>query len=230
MAGDEALGLVVSGELLRAVKVVLGHAAVLEWHGWEECVGPPVLTNQLVRDNEEHLRPDLTDGMDAPVATFVEGVVRRRVGSHVKRVRVVANAVRLVGSPGAHRPVVVCLGAANDGSQEVTPAFAHASRLAPSEAARVGGTTSKTSGESVRIFVNNDSGLEITITVGLSMDVPNVHTHPSILSIGRGHKVGVVVARSILGISNNGIVALATTTKVELLEVTRLFGETVTVE
>lgn len=126
MAGDEALGLAVSRELLRAVEIVLWHATVLEWHRWEECVGPPILANQLVRDDEEYLRPDLTDGMDAPVTTFIEGAVRRWVDGHVERVRVVANAVRLVGSPRTHRPVVVRLGAANGGSQKVTPSFAHA--------------------------------------------------------------------------------------------------------
>ena len=81
----------------------------------------------------------------------------------------------------------------------------------------------------MRIFVNNNSGFEVTITVGLSVDIPDVHTHSSVLPVGRGHKVGVIVTRSILGVSNNGIVALATTTKVELLEVTRLFSETVAV-
>ena len=124
---------------------------------------------------------------------------------------------------------MVRLAAANGGSQEVTPAFAHASRFAPSEAARVGGTTSKTSGEAVRVFVNNDAGFEVTITVGLSVHIPDVHTHSSILPVGWGHKVGVVETGSVLGVSNNAIVALATTTKVELLEVTCLFSETVAV-
>lgn len=81
----------------------------------------------------------------------------------------------------------------------------------------------------MRIFVDNDTGFEVTITVGLSVDVPDVHTHSSILAIGRGHKVCVVVSGSILGVGNNGIVALTTTTKVELLEVTCLFMETVAV-
>ena len=149
MAGHEAFGLAIGGELLRAVEVVLGHTAVLERHGREECVGPSVLANQLVRNDEEYLRPDLTDGVDAPIAALVEGAVRRRVDGHVERVRVVANAVRLVGGPRAHRPVAVRLGTANSGSQKVTPAFAHASRLAPSEATRVGRTTSKPSRETV---------------------------------------------------------------------------------
>ena len=127
MAGDEAFRLAVSCELLWAVEVVLGHAAILERHRWEECVGPPVLINQLVRDDKEHLRPDLTDGMNAPVATLVEGVVRRRVDGRVERVRVIANAVRLVRGPRTHRPVMVRLCAADGGSQEVTPSFAHAS-------------------------------------------------------------------------------------------------------
>ena len=84
MTGDEALGFAVGSELLRPVVVVRGHAAVLERNGWEECVGPSVLANQLVRDNEEKLRPDLADGMNAPVATFVEGAVRRRVDGRIK--------------------------------------------------------------------------------------------------------------------------------------------------
>jgi hypothetical protein len=82
----------------------------------------------------------------------------------------------------------------------------------------------------MRIFVNNDSGFEVTITVGLSMDVPNVHTHSSVLAIRRGHKVGIVIAGPVLGVSNDGIIILATTTKVELLKVARLFSETVAVE
>lgn len=78
--------------------------------------------------------------------------------------------------------------------------------------------------------MNNDSGLEVTITVGLSVDVPDIHAHSTILAVGRGHKVGVIIARTILGISDNTVVTLATTTEVELLEVTRFFSETVTVE
>ena len=83
VTGDKALGLAVGGELLRPVEVVRGHAAVLERHGWEECVGPSVLANQLVRDDKEDLRPDLADGVNAPVATLVKGAIRRRVDGRI---------------------------------------------------------------------------------------------------------------------------------------------------
>jgi hypothetical protein len=49
----------------------------------------------------------------------------------------------------------------------------------------------------------------------------------SVLTIGRRHKVGIVETTAVLSIGDHGIVLLATTTKVVLLEVARNFVKTV---
>ncbi len=47
-----------------------------------------------------------------------------------------------------------------------SPAFAHAARLAETEAAGVGRPTGKTGGETMRVLVNNDTGLEVAVAEG----------------------------------------------------------------
>lgn len=87
------------------------------------------------------------------------------------------------------------------------------------------------------IFVNDNTGFEITIAVGLSSS-PGVHAHARTTSIRRSGEVGLLIQRevrddhelmgrrayvihsgTILSVCLNSIVPKATTTKVEFLEV-----------
>ena len=61
--------------LARAVEVALGHGPVRERLRREEVVDEAVLLDQALGDDPEDLRPDLTDGVDTPVAGRVESLV-----------------------------------------------------------------------------------------------------------------------------------------------------------
>lgn len=99
-----------------------------------------------------------------------------------RAVDVVPDTLLPVSGPSTHRVVGVRGGAADDGGEEITPAFAHSSALSPAEASRVGGTTSQTSRQAVGEFVDDDAGFQVTITEG-SGGVPDVHAHATALTI-----------------------------------------------
>ena len=228
-----------------AVEVARGYGAVLERSRGEEVLCVPVLLDEALGDDPEDLSPDFTDGVDTPVAGLVEGLVHRGVNCFVlqemsvrttdllqertyRRVDVVTDTLLPVGSPSTHSIVRVHLVASNSRSQEVSPSFTHSSTLTPSKAVRVQGTTSQTGAQTVAEFVDDDTGLEITISVGNS-GVPEVHAHATVLTIGWGHEVGIVVSGTVLGVGDNTIVLASTTAKVVLLEVTRHLIEAITV-
>jgi hypothetical protein len=75
-------------------------------------------------------------------------------------------------------------------------------------------------------LVDDDASLEVAVSVRQSR-VPEVHAHASILTVRWGHEVGIVESRAILGIGDDGVVTLAATSKVVLLEVPRDFVEAV---
>ena len=77
--GHERLLLASSVELARAVELADGNGAVRERRRGVECVGVSVLGDQALRDDPEDLRPDFADGVNAPVAGLVEGLVRRGI-------------------------------------------------------------------------------------------------------------------------------------------------------
>jgi hypothetical protein len=80
----------------------------------------------------------------------------------------------------------------------------------------------------VRELVDDDTCLEVTITVG-DGSVPEVHAHATVLTIGRGHEVGVVISGTVLSVGDDTIVLASTTTEVVLLEVTSDLIEAVAV-
>lgn len=109
-------------------------------------------------------------------STTDRGVAYSRVGE-------VPDAVLGVGGPRAHGEVVVLAGAADGSSEEITPAFAHSAALAPTETSTVGRTAGQASAQAMRELVNDDAGLEVTISEGLG-GVPYVHPHSAILTVG----------------------------------------------
>jgi len=76
-------------------------------------------------------------------------------------------------------------------------------------------------------LVNDDTGLKVPITVW-NGGIPEIHTHATVLTVGRGHEVGVVESRTILCVSDNGIILSSSTTEVVLLEISRNLIETIT--
>ena len=161
-----------------------------------------------------------------------------------KRVRVVPNALSLVGGPSAHREVRVISLATNDGSKEIcktksarvsflytglftSPTLAHSAAFAPSKTSGVRGATSQADAETMRQLVNDDASLQIAITVRVRC-LPQVHPAPTILPIWRCHEVCVVKSRSVLGICDDCVPLLSTTSEVMLLEVAGNFVETIT--
>ncbi len=79
----------------------------------------------------------------------------------------------------------------------------------------------------MRQLVNNDASLQIAIAVRVRR-LPQVHPAPTVLPVWWGHEIRVIESGTILGICNDGVVLLATTSKVMLLEVTGDFVEAIT--
>lgn len=102
-----------------------------------------MLLDELLRYDPEHLGPDLTDGVYAPVA--VENVVLARVHGLVERVGEVPDTLGRVGGPSAHREGFVDLLGAGRGGEEVSPSLTHTAGLTETKAAGVGGATGETS-------------------------------------------------------------------------------------
>jgi hypothetical protein len=62
-----------------AIEISLRDSPVSAGGRREEVVREAVLLDEPLRDDPEHLRPDLADGVDTEVSRLVEGLVRRRV-------------------------------------------------------------------------------------------------------------------------------------------------------
>ena len=144
-----------------------------------------------------------------------------------QRIDIVPDTRLLVSCPRTHRIIRVARCAANGSSQKVTPTFTHTPALTPAEARRIRGTASQTHAQTVRELMNDDASFQVTIAVWVGR-VPEVHPAPAVLTVRRGHKVGVVVSAAVLGVGNHGIVLLTTSAEVVLLEVPRHFVEAVT--
>ena len=117
--GDERLGIALRIVLACPVEVALGDRTILKGLGREEVVDEAVLLDQALRDDPQHLRPDLANGVHAPVTGLVKCLVGRWVDSLVQRVGVVADALLDVRCPRTHGVVGVDLVAADGRSQEV---------------------------------------------------------------------------------------------------------------
>jgi phage tail sheath protein FI len=133
-------------------------------------------------------------------------------------VDIVPDTVIAVRSPSTHSVIGIVLVAADGGSEEVAPAFTHATALSPAQAARVGGSTSQTRAQTVAQLVDDNAGLEVTVPVR-ERSVPEVHAHAPVLAIGRSHEVGVVEPGAVLRVGDNGVVLGTSATEVVLLEV-----------
>ena len=152
--------------------------------------------------------------------------LQAKVSETYHRVNVISNAFVTVRGPSAHSVVRVGAGTANSCSQEITPSFTHTTTFAPTQATRIFRTASHACTQTVTQFVNNNTSFEITITVRKS-SIPEVHPHAAVLPIRRSHEVGVVESGTILGISNDCVIPLASSTKVILLEVACKFVKTI---
>lgn len=133
----------------------------------------------------------------------------------------------------------------DQGSNGISPSFTHTTSFAKAETTTVGGTTGKSGRETMTVFVDDNTSLEVTIPPG-SGDVPHIHSHSGHGSVGRSHKVGtgdqrklrvtwvrvnlLVESGPILGVEDDGITTSPTFTKVVGLEVTRELIETESVE
>lgn len=100
--------------------------------------------------------------------------------------------------------------------------------FSPSQATGVGRPTSEASRQTMRVLVNDDTGLKVSITVRL-LAGPRVHAHAGTRAVGRGSKVGVIGTRAVLSVGLNGVAAEPATSKVVLLEVAGFFVESVPV-
>ena len=135
------------------------------------------------------------------------------------RIDKVPDATLAVCSPSTHTVVRVIRGAADGGGQEITPALAHTTTLAPAKAARVSRPASQTRAHTVGKLVDNDASLQVTVPVR-GCGVPDVHPAATVLAIWWGHKVGIVESATILRVCDDCVVLLTASAKVVLLEVT----------
>jgi hypothetical protein len=79
----------------------------------------------------------------------------------------------------------------------------------------------------MRQLVNNNTSLQIAIAVRIRR-IPQVHPAPTVLPVWWGHEVCVIESGTVLGICDDGIVLLATASKVMLLEVAGDFIKAIT--
>lgn len=189
-----------------------------------------VLVNQVPHDLVEHGGPGLANVVDLVLG--VEGGVGVGVGGQAGREEDGADAGRVVVHPGAHGVVGVArvLGLeADGGGHEVTPTLTHTAGLESVQAVGVGGSTGQTGRETVRVLVDDDTGLEGAVTVGGGLG-PDVHSHASGRAIGGSGKVGIVGAGAVLGVEDGEIAAGASLALVADLEVTGLLVESEGVE
>ena len=152
----------------------------------------------------------------------INTLIRIRVRRQARRVQVIPNPLRIIRNPITHRVILgprIRLLQVNSNSHEISPSLAHAPRLEDVEAAGVSGAAGKAVGYAVGVLVDDDAGVEAAVAVGRAL-VPDVHAHHTRLSIRRGSEVGIVRPRAILGVEDDGIVALAAGAVVVGLEVT----------
>lgn len=109
-----------------------------------------------------------------------------------------------------------------------SPSFTHTATLTPSKTARVGRAAGQSGTQTVTELMDNDAGFKITVPIRQG-SVPEVHAHATVSAIRRGHEVCIVVSRTILGISDHGVVLSSSASEVVLLEVPRHLVETVSV-
>lgn len=112
--------------------------------------------------------------------------------------------------------------------EEITPSFTHASSFTPAETTTVGRSTSQASRDTMSVFVNDNTSFQVTVA-HRGYDIPDVHAHLSVLTIRRSGKVGIIIARAVLGIGNDSIAA-NTAYRVFLLEIASNFIESISEE
>ena len=181
--------------------------------------------DEVPHDLVQHRRPDGADGVH--LVERVGGRVGVGVARQAGGVRVRAQALGVVEDPGADAVVGVAgvggLGA--DGRRhEVAPALAHAAGFEDVEAGRVGGAAGQPVGQAVRVFVDDDAGLEGAVAHGVGV-VPDVHPHARHLAVGGRGEVGVVQTAAVLRVEDDVVAADAAAVAVVDFEVTGRFGE-----
>jgi len=75
MLGDERT------RLIQTIEVTCRDGSILERCGREEVVRVTVLLDELLGHDPQHLCPNFTNSMNAPVSWLVEGLVARWVDS-----------------------------------------------------------------------------------------------------------------------------------------------------
>lgn len=213
----------IDDELHGEVSAISGHTIAVESRLGSRVVS--VLVDQVPEDLVEDRGPDGADAVDLGLSVDARvGVgVRRQAGAEEVR----PDTGGVVVYPRAHGVVGgsrVSLLQANGGRHEVTPAFAHTTRLDASQTPGVGAATGQAVGHAVRVLVDDDTGLEGAVA-DRGAQVPQVHAHASRLAVGRRAEVSVVRTSTILGVDNGKVGALATLARVAGLEVIRRLGE-----
>lgn len=186
-----------------------------------------VLLLEVPEDFVEDGSPDRTDSVDGGEPGGADGGVEERVGGERSGVGVLADP----GSVGPFTHAVVGVagirGLETDGSGEpITPAFTHTTSLGGRKTRGSGRTTGETVGKTVGVLVDDNTSLEVTITLDAGACVPDIHAHTRARTINRGKEVGVVVTSAVLGVQLDGVVALPKTRGVDVFEVTGRFRET----
>lgn len=216
-----------------------GHAVDDELHGEIPSIGghtgavesglgsrvKAMLVDQVPEDLVEDSGPDGADAVYLGLS--VDTRVGVRVGRHVGAEEVSPDAGGVVVDPSAHG-VVCCprvgLLHPDRSCHEVTPALAHATGLDTGQTPGVGATAGQTVGHTVGVLVDDDAGLEGAVADRSALG-PEVHSHPSGLTVGWRAEVGIVSAGAVLGIDNGEVAALASLAVVAGLEVVRRLCE-----
>ncbi|RUS19078.1 hypothetical protein BC937DRAFT_88019 [Endogone sp. FLAS-F59071] len=171
--------------------------------------GKTVLVHQVPVNLVEHFGPHRSLGVHTIIARFTHERKGLRVRLEAGRIRVLADTLTAVG-PCTHIILrcacVVDLHAKRSG-EEVTPAFTHATGLAPTETTRVFRTTVNRKNNECDTY--DDAALQISVPHWFRR-VPDIHTHLASLTIRRGREVGVIISRAILGVGHNSIAFFTT--------------------
>ena len=175
--------------------------------------------------------PDFTDGMRFGHA--VDVLVSPRIDRRIRAVPLRANSgtsCRLAQKVRANPAPPHCRCVRRPGGVDEGPPVAQSLSwlLRVAQTVDIGWTAHETVGNTVTVFVHDNTGVQITRSRGICGG-PNVHLHARPLTVGRREHVGIVGAAAIERFGTKIIVAETAPTVVVDLKVARRLGEAVTI-
>ena len=154
--------------------------------------------------------PDSTNVVNRGLTILV--AVCHRIGGQAGTVQVRSDSSSYTTNPSTHGVVgCTCVGGleVDSDGHEIGPSFTHTARFSCAQAGRVGGTSGQSVGETVSVFVDDNTGIERTVTLDSEI-CPKVHSHARGGTICWGSEVGVVGTGSVLSVEDYGVISNST--------------------